>query len=170
MLGAERIEAFADRAGAKSLDEIGRRAQHELSQHVGDGLELARKRLDRFGIVRAELRHRLQRAAFAGQQIAAVGRGQEILDAALDDREAVLAQFQVRDDLRVQQTDGVGRDRIAKAGMKLFRHRGAAHHLAAFDHLHAQARHREIGRAGEAVMPGADDDDVCLVHLRFKNC
>ena len=168
--GAERVEGFADRAGAKPLDEIRRRAQHELAQHIGNGLELARESLDRFGIVPAELRHRLQRAAFAGQEIAAVGRGQEILGAALDDLQAVLGQLQIRDDLRVEQTDGVGRDRIAEAGMKFLRHRGAADHLAPLDHLHAQARHREIGRAGEAVMPGADDDDVCLVHVGFKKC
>ena len=45
---------------------------------------------------------------------------------------------------------------------------GAARHLAALDHLHAQAGHREVGRAGEAVMPRADDDNVCFVHVRFK--
>ena len=52
--------------------------------------------------------------------------------------------------------------------MEFLGHRGAADHLAALDHLHAQAGHREIGRAGEAVMPGADDDDVRLGHVRFK--
>ena len=49
--------------------------------------------------------------------------------------------------------------------MEFLRHRRAADHLAALDHLHAQAGHREIGRAGEAVMPRADDDDV-----RFVSC
>ncbi len=38
--GAERIEGFADRADAKALDDVGRRAQHELAQHVGDSFEL----------------------------------------------------------------------------------------------------------------------------------
>ena len=52
--------------------------------------------------------------------------------------------------------------------MKFLGHRRAAGHLAALDHLHAQAGHREIGRAGEAVMPRTDDDDVCFVHVRFK--
>ena len=42
------------------------------------------------GVVLAEFRHRLPGAAFAGQQIAAVGRGQEILRAALDDPQAVI--------------------------------------------------------------------------------
>ena len=52
--------------------------------------------------------------------------------------------------------------------MELFRDRGAAHHLAALDDFHPQARHREIGRASEAVMPGADDDNVRFVHARFR--
>ena len=103
-------------------------------------------------------------AAFAGQQIAAVGRGQKILRAALDDAQAVIVQFQIGDDLRVEQADGVGRDRIAEARMKFFRHRGAADHLAALDHLYAQSGHREIGRASEAVVPRADDDNISLSH------
>ena len=120
------------------------------------------------GIAFAEFCHGLPGAAFAGQEIAAVGGGQEILRAALDDAQAVIGQLQVGDDLRVEQADGVGRDRIAEAGMKFLGHRGAADHLAALDHLHAQARHREIGRAGEAVMPRPDDDDVRFVHVRFS--
>jgi len=52
--------------------------------------------------------------------------------------------------------------------MKLLRHRRAADHLAAFDHMHAQARHCEIGGTGQAVMAGADDDHVGFVHVRFK--
>ena len=34
-------------------------------------------------------------AAFAGQEIAAVGRGQEVLDTAFDDPQTVIGQFQV---------------------------------------------------------------------------
>jgi hypothetical protein len=52
--------------------------------------------------------------------------------------------------------------------MEFLRHRGAADHLAALDNFHAQAGHREIGRAGEAVMPRTDDDNVGFVHVRFK--
>ena len=52
--------------------------------------------------------------------------------------------------------------------MEFLGHRGAAGHLAALDHLHAQAGHRQIGRAGEAVMPGADDDNVRFCHDCFK--
>ena len=116
------------------------------------------------GVALAELCDRGLGAAFAGQQIAAVGGGQEILRAALDDAQAVIGELQIGDDLRIEQADGVGRDRIAEAGMEFLGHGGAADHLAALDHFHAQAGHREIGRAGEAVMARADDDNVGFVH------
>ena len=47
----------------------------------------------RLGVARAEFCHRRMGAAFAGQEIAAVGRGQEILRAAFDDPQAVIASF-----------------------------------------------------------------------------
>ena len=166
--GAERIEGFADGADAKTLDDVRRRAQHEGAQHVGDLFEFAVERVDPSGVALAEFRHGLMGAAFAGQEIAAVGGGQEILRAALDDPQAVLGQLQVGDDLRVEQADGVGRDRIAETRMEFLGDRGAADHLAALDHLHAQPGHRQIGRAGEAVMPRADDDNVGFVHVRFR--
>ncbi len=52
--------------------------------------------------------------------------------------------------------------------MEFLGHGRAAHHLAPLDHGDAQARLREIGRAGQAVMSGSDDDDVGFVHVRFK--
>ena len=165
----QRIESLADRARAKALDEVRRRAQHEGAQHVGDLLEFAAEGVDPVGVAFAEFGDRFMGAAFAGQQIAAIGGGQEILRAALDDAQAMLAQFQVGNDLRVEQADGIGRDRIAETRMKFLGHRRAADHLAALDHFHAQAGHRQIGRAGEAVMPGADDDNVRLCHVCFKN-
>ncbi len=167
--GAQRIEGFADGANAESLDDVRRRPQHEGAQHVGDLFQFAIERIDPDGVAFAQLRHRLMGAAFAGQQIAAIGGGQEILCAALDDPQAALGQFQVRHDLRIEQADGVGRDRIAEPGMEFLRHRGAADHLAAIHHFHAQPGHRQIGRAGEAVMAGSDDQDVGLVHVRFNN-
>ena len=58
-------------------------------------------------------------AAFAGKQIAAVGGGQEILRAALDDAQAVLVELQVRDILRIEQADRIGGGGVAKAGINL---------------------------------------------------
>src|SRR2546421_8275238 len=111
--GAERVEGLAHRADTKALHEVWRRAQHELAQYIGDRLKLSRECLDAIGIVCTELFDRWKRAAFARQQIAAVWRGQEILGAALDDRKAALAQFEVRNNFRVHETDDVGRDRLA---------------------------------------------------------
>ena len=42
-----------------------------------------------------QLRHGLPGAAFAGQEIAAIGGGQEILRAAFDDPQAVIMQFEI---------------------------------------------------------------------------
>ena len=106
-------------------------------------------------------------AALAGEQIAAIGRGQKILRAALDDPQAMIVQLQIGDDLRIEQAHGVGRDRIAKTGIKFLRHRGAADHLAALDDFYAQSGHRQIGRAGEAIVPRADDDNVGVCHADF---
>ena len=44
--------------------------------------------------------------------------------------------------------------------MELLGDRRAAHHGTALDHFHPQAGAAEIGRAGEAVVAGPDDDNV----------
>ncbi|MHC2468786.1 hypothetical protein ACVIHD_007798 [Bradyrhizobium embrapense] len=80
----------------------------------------------------------------------------------------MIGKLQVGDDLRVEQAHRVGGDRIAEARTKLFGDGGAADHLAAFHDPDLEPGHREIGRAGEAVVPRTDDDDVCFVHVRFK--
>ncbi len=166
--GAERVDDLAHRTEAKALDEVRRRAQHELAQYVGDGFEFCGERADRGSIVLAQFRDRLLGAAFAGQQIAAVGRGEEVLRAALDNPQAVIGKFQIRNDLRVEQAHRVGGDRIAEARREFFGDGGAADHLAALDDLHPQPGHRKISCAGEAVVPRTDDDDVCFVHVRFN--
>ena len=89
--GAGGVEGFADRLRSKTVPEIWRRAQHELAQHVGDRFQFAGEAIDSIRVAWAEFGDRLTGAAFAGQQIAAIGRGQEILRAALDDFQAVIA-------------------------------------------------------------------------------
>ena len=69
------------------------------AQHVGDGLQFAAESVDPAGVAFAEVCDGLMGAALAGEQIAAVGRGQKILRAALDDAQAMLVQPQVGDDL-----------------------------------------------------------------------
>src|SRR5260370_953357 len=83
----------ADRAGAKTFGQVRRRTQHELAQHIGDRLELAGKAFDGVRVMRAEFCNRRQGPAFAGEQVAAIGRGQKILRAALDDSQAMLGKL-----------------------------------------------------------------------------
>ena len=107
-------------------------------------------------------------APLAGQEIAAVGCGQEILRAALDDAQAVFGELQIGNDLWIEQADRIGGHRVAETGMEFLGHGGAADRLAALYHFYAQAGHGEIGGAGEAVMPRPDDDNVGLVHASFS--
>ena len=159
---ADRVDDLVRGIEAKPFDQIRRRAQHELPDHVGDLFQSAHEAADRAGIPFAQAGDRRCCAAFAGEEVAAIWCGQKVLGAAFDDPQAVVVQPQVRDDLRIEQTDGVGRDRIAESGMEFLGHRRAAYHLAPLDDLDPQSGHREIGRAGEAVMACADDDDVGL--------
>ena len=119
------------------------------------------------GILGAEFGDLALGAAFAGEQIAAIRQRQEVLGAAFDDAQAVLVQFQVANDLRLQQAHGVGRDRVAEAGMEFLGHRGAADHAAPLDNAHAQARHAEIGGTGQPVVTGSDYDGIEVGHGFF---
>ena len=66
--------------------------------------------------------------------------------------------------LGCKETDRVGGGRVAEARMEFLRHAGAADNAAPLDNAHAQARHAEIGRAGEPIMAGADDNGVKVGH------
>jgi hypothetical protein len=77
----------------------------------------------------------------------------------------VIGELEIGSDLRIEQADRVGRDRVAKSGMELLGDGGAAHHTAPLDHGHAQARHRKVGRAGQAVMSCADNQSVGFSHV-----
>ena len=48
--------------------------------------------------------------------------------------------------------------------MEFLRHAGAADHAAPLQNAHAQARHAEIGRTGQPVVTGADDDGIEIGH------
>ena len=87
----ERVHRFADRVRAKTVEQVRRRTQHELPQHVGDVFQLAREPVERACVVRAQPRDGLLRPPLAGEQIAAVGRGQKILGAPLDDPQALFS-------------------------------------------------------------------------------
>src|SRR5262249_51977851 len=77
---------------------------------------------------------------------------------------AVIEKPKIADDLRIQQTHGVGGDRVSETRMKLFRHRRAAHGRSAFEHLDFQTGHAEVGGASQPVVTSTDDDDVVGLH------
>ena len=96
--------------------------------------------------------------------MAPVRQRQEVLRAAVDDAQPMFVQLQVADDLGLQQADGVGRGRVAEARMEFLRHASASDHAAPLQNAHAQPRHAEIGRTGEPVMTGTDDDGIEIRH------
>jgi hypothetical protein len=99
-------------------------------------------------------------AASAGEQVAGAERGKEIIDLAEHDLEAVVVEPHVPDDLGVEQADRVGGGRVAEARVEFLRHRRAADDVPALQHRHLQSLRGEIISADEAVMAGADDENV----------
>jgi hypothetical protein len=67
-----------------------------------------------------------RQAAAARQQISSLAPGQEIVDLAQHDLQAVTLKLHVLDDLGLEQRHRVGRGRIAKTGMEFIGHRCAA--------------------------------------------
>ena len=161
---AGRAQQLRHAARAETCDHVRRRLQHETAQHVGDRIDFAAERRVAFGVLGAELGDFRHRAALAGEQVAAVEVGQKILHAPLDDAQPVLMQREVADDFRVEQPDGIGRDRVAESRMEFLRDRRAAHDRPALHHLHLEAGLAEIGGAGQPVVAGADDDGVIVLH------
>src|SRR5262245_59374905 len=76
----------------------------------------------------------------------------------------MIEEAKIGDDLRVQQTHGVGRDRVAEARMKLFRYRRTTHDRSPLEDLDFEACHAEVGGASQPIVTGTDDDDVVGLH------
>jgi hypothetical protein len=72
----------------------------------------------------------------------------------------VALEIEVGDDFGIEQRDRVARRRVAIARMEFLRDGRAAHDVAPLDDAHLQSRRREIIGTDEAVMAGADDEDV----------
>ncbi len=151
---------FGDRRERMAFDHVRRRLQRERAQHVRDGFEPRLIGIEPLGVALRKLRDFLARASAADFQIAPVIERKEVRDAALDDAQPMLGEPQVGDDLRIEQRDRVGGDRIAEARMKLLGDRCAADDAAPFQHDDLEPGHRQIGGADEAVVPASDDDRV----------
>ena len=140
--------------------EVRRRLERERPQNIGQALEPRLIRREPPGVAGGEFCDLGLGPAGTGLQITPVGQGQEVRQRALDDPEAMGVQIEVADDLRVEERDGVGGDRIAEAGMEFLGDRRAADLPAPLEHRDLEAGRGEIGRGDKAVMAAADDDDV----------
>ena len=108
------------------MRQVWRCLQDEFAQEIDRRVDFAVERLIAFGVTGAQLRDLAGGPPFAREDVAAVRRRQKILGPPLDDLQPVVVEAQVLDHLWVEQADGVGRDRVAEAGVKLLRNRRAA--------------------------------------------
>jgi hypothetical protein len=60
----------------------------------------------------------------------------------------------------MKESGEIGAGRHAHTSKRLLDGAGAANAGTALDHEHAQAGSSEVGRAGETIVSGADDDHV----------
>ena len=98
------------------------------------------------------------------QVVAVQHRGERAVER--QDLEAVPRQVEVADDLRAEERDDVGADRVLEARIDLLGDRRAAEHVAPLEHEHLAPRAREIRRVHQAVVAAADDDDIVIGHMR----
>ena len=83
---------------------------------------------------------------------------------------AIALQLQVPDHLGAQQTDNIGKNRVAIARMKFFGDRCAADHRSGLQYTHPLATPGEVIGRRQAVMSRADNNDIELCHqLGFLN-
>ena len=143
---------------------VGRRLEHEIAQDARETTDLGLIGRIAGSVRSAEFCDLALGAALTGKEVAPVRQRQKILRAAFDNTQTVLVQLEVADDLRLQQTHGVGRRRVAKAGMEFLRDGCAPDHAAPLNQAHAQSRHAEIGRANEPVVTGSDYDGIEIGH------
>ncbi len=158
------LEQLGERRKRAALNDVGRRFEGKRAQDVGDRLEPRVVCVHALGVARGELGDFLLGAAAADLEVAPVVEGEKIGDFPLDDAQPVRAEIEIADDLRIEQRDRVGRNRVAKAGVEFLRDGGAADHRPPLEHGDIEARHRQVGGTGEAIVPAADDRHV--VHCR----
>ena len=152
---------------ARQRAHVGRGLQRQLAQHVGHALQhvLIHRQLP--GVARRELGHfglGARQAAAEFEEVRVVQR-QEVGNRPLKDAQTQVVQAHVGDHFGGEQADGVARDRVAKPRVEFFRHRGTAHDAAALDERDLEAGAREIERAHQPVVAGADEDGGFLRQL-----
>jgi hypothetical protein len=95
-----------------------------------------------------------------------VGEWREQADRGFDELEMTF-ELEIFDNLRRQGARALGECRRTKAWMELFGDTRAAGNLASFEHDRFQTGPGEIAGGDQAIMAGADDDDVIGWHVFF---
>ena len=111
-------------------------------------------------LLEVQLLNTIMSWTLGGALVVSVIDGQEVIDGARDDLEAVTYKIHVADDPGLQQADGIGGDGVAEAGVELLRHRGAAGDGQLFHHPDLQSAPGEVPGADQAVMAGAYDEGI----------
>ena len=134
--------------------------QHHIAQHVREGADALVVCIEGLSIAGRELRDFFLRTPCPHLQIVAIIERQEVRQLAVNDLQAVTMEFQVGDDFGIEQADGVTRDRVPEAGMKLLRHGGATGHVPSLEDGDLQAGAREVKGADQTVVARANHDDI----------
>ncbi len=157
---AQRVRKLRECSTPATRNDIGRRLEYQLPQHICHGIEAARVLIEPRRILLRKLRDLGVRPPASHGEIPAVLGGKEVRQLSLDDAQPVGRQVQVPNDLRVEERHGVGRNRIAESRMKLLRHSSAAHDAAPLEHRDLESSGGEVRRANQTVVASADDEGV----------
>ena len=155
-----RLEKLRQGSEQAALGDIRRHLQNEGAQHIGNGVDFIAIGIHIGGVLGRKLGDFGFGAPGSGEEIAAIGLGDEVRGAAFHHAQAFGGQIQISDDFGVEQAHRIGGHRIAETGVEFLRHRRTADHMAAFQHFHLQPRAGEIKGADEPVVAGPDDDGV----------
>ena len=170
--GAAQPRGRPDAAPAAGAGEqVRRRAGDDRLERVRHPVEKGAVARERRGVAPAERGDGalVGGAVRAEQQMAPVGERRERRRIAGQDRQAVLLQPQIADDLRQQQADDVRARGDPVPRPEGLGRRAAAEHAPPFEDAHRPAGLREIGGGNQAVVSAADDDAVVravLAHCR----
>ncbi len=130
------------------------------SRSTSPAVQLLGIGIEPVGVATREFRDLVMRLAGADLEVAAILQRQEIRQPALDDAQPMGGQFEIGDDLGIEQRDRVGRDRIAEARMEFLGHRRPADDTARLEHGDTEPGLGQIGGTDQPVMTASDDDDV----------
>ena len=99
-----------------------------------------------------------------------IRKGHEIRGRLRIDREAIVRETQIRDNLRPQKAARIGRDRHAKAGMDLLGDCRPADGMIAFQHQHAFSGSPQIAGGDQPIVPSTDDHRIIAFRHSCSSC